>query len=643
MNVTARRLFLTLPAATLTLAISANVRAQMPTPEEQAAVMKDAGTILGDTANPRLKQLIRQRQSLTADNMGLINALKVARDVSRAGSAATRNAAFTYYVVPPMSSIMRRTNQYPVDGALEGSLNLIAAKGKFEPASFQVYPFADTATFELKAGDLKTGDGKVIPAANLDLKVVKVWYQNANAWYSYFGDRTKKLVPELLLNDDALIKVDTATTDNYVRVDYPTGSKYIWVSAPGAIDPGFDHSKEPVADAATLQPVPLTAGEFKQFWVTVEIPTNAAEGIYNGSIAFVADGKPAGAVPVRLRVLPFTLPDPKTYYDLDADFYTMLYCVPGAGGYYAGNGHDRKASDEKQFKRFLNQRKHSVMYPLYLGLWNGYAGYDNVKTGIELAKKAGMKLDPFFEAYSCAANGNAPGDYLAFTRKADIAKTAYEQLLGHHNIYPAGGEEPGYRHFLNVRKTWRYVQANDMKVLCNGGDRRYYAGYNDDLRVGGGFASADEADFMHKVKAKIGNYAGPHTGPENPDYMRRMHGMNLYKKNYDMMYNYGYSEGGMNDSVGFYRPMCLVYYTRDGMIDTLAWEGIREGLDDIRYSTLMLQLAEKAIATKAIDKVYEGKKALQFVALFNEDEGDLNAYRLETINFIVRLADALNK
>ena len=46
----------------------------------------------------------------------------------------------------------------------------------------------------------------------------------------------------------------------------------------------------------------------------------------------------------------------------------------------------------------------------------------------------------------------------------------------------------------------------------------------------------------------------------------------------------------MNDLVGFYRNMNLVYATKDDFIDTLAWEGIREGIDDIRYATLCSSL-----------------------------------------------------
>ena len=229
-------------------------------------------------------------------------------------------------------------------------------------------------------------------------------------------------------------------------------------------------------------------------------------------------------------------------------------------------------------------------------------------------------------------------------RNGSIATKEYQRILGHKNIYPAGGEEPGSRTIVASRNGWRAAHELGNLVICNGGDRRYYSGYADDFRVGGGFAEKDQAYFMHRIQGKIGNYADPHTGPENPDYMRRMHGMNLYKKDYDMMYNYGYFEGEWNDLRSYCYRITLVYQTRDGFIDTLPWEGVREGLDDIRYATLLKQLAERAIAEgrqKDVDKYYTGRKALQFLACLNEETCDLPEARLEMIRHIMAIDKVL--
>ncbi|MBP8789015.1 MAG: hypothetical protein KBH41_16400 [Azonexus sp.] len=68
--------------------------------------------------------------------------------------------------------------------------------------------------------------GQALPASALDLKFVKVWYQNGNAWWSYFGDSGVRLCPELLVNDEDLIRVDTEKKANYARLVEPDGRRH---------------------------------------------------------------------------------------------------------------------------------------------------------------------------------------------------------------------------------------------------------------------------------------------------------------------------------------------------------------------------------------------------------------------------------
>ena len=622
-------LFSRLAVSAAVLCCGGTLFAQAPNQLEQDRLFRQADAILKD-APPALKAIATDTKK---GDLKRYNALRVAQDL------AGKKSDLVYYSVPALSNVQYLPDQYPVDGTALCPLDIVMCRGEFEPGSLLLYSATDMEKVQLTVTDLKSKEGKIIPKADVDLKVVKVWYQNGNAWYNYFGDFSHKLVPELLLNDENMILVDRVKQENYLRVNYDFGTKYFWCSAPEQIDPGFAQHREPVYDAKTLQPVKLIAGEFKQFFVTVKTTEKTAPGLYEGTISLGGMMN----VPVRVRVLPIVLPDPKTYYNTDYDFYTMLYCVPGSGQYYGTNGNDQALSDKVALARFQNQADHNVKYPLYLGLWRGWEGYENVKNGIALAKKAGMKLDPFFEAFGCHAT-NSVEAFLHQKRNAGIAKKAFKDLLGHTNLWPAGGEEPGYGRIVGARKNWKMVHDMDMHVMCNGGDRRNFSGYNDEFRVGGGFAQLKEADFMHRIKGRIGNYAGPHTGPENPDYMRRRHGLGLYKKDYDMMYNYGYHEGGWNDfHTNTYRNMNLVQYVRDGVIDTLAWEGIREGIDDIRYATCMLKLAEEAVATGKTDLVYAGKKAMQFLALLKEEEACLYAARMEMIRHILTLSQMLGK
>ena len=81
----------------------------------------------------------------------------------------------------------------------------------------------------------------------------------------------------------------------------------------------------------------------------------------------------------------------------------------------------------------------------------------------------------------------------------------------------------------------------------------------------------------------------------------------------------------------------FVYGTGDGCVDTIQWEGFREGLDDIRYATKLLQLAQPLSHCRDTARRYPAKKALQLLADADGDDMDLTTLRLEMIRHIQRL------
>ena len=162
-----------------------------------------------------------------------VNAVRVALDVTNAAS----QTPFIHYTVPPMSEVQRLPDLYPVDGEALAPVRIVAAQDEYEPGAFTIYPLADLGKVALSLTPLTGPGGQVFPPAQLDLKLLKVWYQNRNAWYSYFGDTGFKLVAELLLNDEDLIQVDEARGANYARLTAPDGTVTTrWINPPREID-----------------------------------------------------------------------------------------------------------------------------------------------------------------------------------------------------------------------------------------------------------------------------------------------------------------------------------------------------------------------------------------------------------------------
>ncbi|MDD3927586.1 MAG: hypothetical protein PHT33_13100, partial [bacterium] len=226
---------------------------------------------------------------------------------------------------------------------------------------------------------------------------------------------------------------------------------------------------------------------------------------------------------------------------------------------------------------------------------------------------------------------------------AQEALSIIKKTLGHQDVYFFGVDEPGKGSLLGQADAWKGLHEMGAKVYCTSKDWHYeLVGFAEDIgNYGGHDVKREYAARRHALGGRIMSYAGPHTGPENPDLSRRNHGMLLYKAWYDGTGNYAWYENGhtWNDFVApwGYRPLSIIYPTKTGVIDTIAWEGFREGIDDIRYATLLKRLATEAMDKTDVETVYSAKKALLWLEALDEKNVDLNVMRLEMIEYILKL------
>ena len=578
-----------------------------------------------------------------AEAVAARNRLLVSRDIEEA-PAAWKQAPLTYYIVPPMSDIPRTPERYPADGEAFGTVKIIAAKGEFEPASLVIRAGKPVDRFIIRAHDLRGPAGATIPAAALDIKLIKVWYQSGAAWYGFFADALgRRLIPELLLNDEDLIRVDCGTRDNYVRYNNADGSAHHqWMSANFMV---VNYSKANQAnlalikDAETLQPVVLNPDEFKQFFVTIGVPSEARDGVYTGKLDLLAEGRVIGSAPVRLRVLPFELPQPKTYYDQRKKFYLSLY------GTAARNP-----------KILQNLADHNALNPMGFPDVNPM-NPDQLEEDAALARKVGIATRPLFRS-APRADIRADQDHptgeqqlrLKILRKqiADSAELC-GMVLGHTDFYSYGVDEGGPSTIRAERAAWRTAHDAGGKVMVSSHPRQRLLFALDYMVMPGMPCEERELEIRKFHEANpdslTGWYANPHSGPENPDYFRRIHGMMAYKGGYDVSSNYCWWRNNWNDMATPYEPnlrnLTMVQATRDDVLDSLAWEGIREALDDIRYATKLKELALQAMQSKDGDLMLLGRRALGYLAYWDEKRGDLDAHRYEAINYILQMAEAL--
>ncbi|MBI3921523.1 MAG: LamG domain-containing protein, partial [Armatimonadetes bacterium] len=181
------------------------------------------------------------------------------------------------YAVKPVTATLRLPNSFPAKGIASDTFHVVAAPGEFEPVSFVLAAWGDLRRLTFQIGNLR-GKASSIPAASVDLRVVKCWYQSGSAWQDVFQDRQHRvLVPELLLHDDSLVKVDDTRRENLVKCRFSEGERYVCISRipTGAEDDDPASMREargrtipnrvfPVQDRASLQPLDIQEGTCRQ-------------------------------------------------------------------------------------------------------------------------------------------------------------------------------------------------------------------------------------------------------------------------------------------------------------------------------------------------------------------------------------------
>ena len=492
-----------------------------------------------------------------------------------AGNAGSFLRAYPLPVPTKQYQVIETTSPLP---APEGySISLTAATGKFEPTTFVLRAGEALSGINIQVSAL-TGPG-TIPAGNVDVRLVKTWYQDSSGNCSC--DVGKFLIPEILVKDDALINTDRIGQKSYLRATVNGVQQYVDITTVGSAVP----AGAIVQDSAALQPFSMAINTNKQVWITTNVPVGAPAGTYTGTITISVPSKPDTTLLISLTVLPFALSQP---FAEQAIYYRALL-----------NNSCSTLTPEcrtptQMAAEFANMRDHGIQYPTI---------YDRVTapllaTRLSLMDSAGLPKDKIYQA----------GDnlrVLGVTNQSLIASVVtqwknFAASRGWGQVYNYGNDEATGATFDSQLTTFDTIHANGGKVFNAIPDATTAVrpGMNKiDLPVlyGYGMPTTTIAQ-VHQTNGKVSRYGGPFSDFENPEYVRKHYGFGLLYKDYDAAMNYTYQGVGQgigdawNDfksNAAGERNMMWTYPTSNGVVDTLQWEGYREAVDDIRYASTL--------------------------------------------------------
>jgi len=521
----------------------------------------------------------------------------------------------TCYVVPPISDQGILPDDTLPEGAIATEMALSACAGEYEPVSFVISASeGDLTALNVVPGDL-AGPAGTIDGGLVDVRVVKVWWQEGQEIWDHEEDGQKQLVPELLLKDDGLIKVEG--TENYARLG---ASDYVWISDP--TDPpecanenwlSVPAAEFPIQDADTLQPLDIAAAAHLQFWVTVAVPADAPAGEYAGPLALSTAGGELGQLVLRLRVLPFALLEPAEEVAL----------------YYMG----RLSSDEMISSREKTEDQYAAEIDDLLrhgvkNVTHSWPGaLSTLLSQLDIRAARGMDISTL---YLEDVTYGDDGAFLAAVGEKGVTRTllygvdeaqTYEEAIAAIDAVHARGFEA----FAAVNQL---AVAQPLAISL-------------DLLIGTPqVVAADEGliDAYHAANHRVFSYANPQVGNQQPERYRRNYGLYLWQGGYDGSMDWAYQGAYCRAWNDFdspdYRDHMFSYPTVNGVVDTTQWEGFREGVDDLRYlATLQDAIAHPASGAESA--VAEATAWLE--ALKNSDLADLDAVREQMIAHILAL------
>ena len=511
----------------------------------------------------------------------------------------------TTFVTPPISDQKILPLSLLPSEYVSSVISLDGSPGEYRPATFTVYTPTGISDLEVSSSDL-VGPGTIL-SSNVDIRAVKCWYQaGVDIWVG--AGKGKVLTPELLLKDDSLVKVENE--ENYLKL---TSGEYVWISEvkSGTGREIISIEDLPVNDSATLQPVNIPAGTNKQFWVTVKIPDGTPAGVYTGKITLqnAIEGVIA-ELQLQLEVLPIELSKPYLTYSL---YYRGRLDPSQPEGSISS-----EIKSEAQMRAELeNMFNHGVTNPTV------YQGYDETLLGtiLTIRNEVGMSGQPLYYlgGYSTAA--------IAFFATSGVP-----------DVYFYSIDEPSEANIAAVRAFCDAVHGEGAKVFVAVNTQTVVENLADVLDLANwSTPNATIATLYHNYGHKVFSYGNPQVGVEQPETYRRNYGLLLWQKGFDGAMDYAYQDSYCNIWNDFddaaYRDHVFAYPTIDGVIDTIQWEGWREGVTDVRYLTTLLDTIATAKAGGIDTTVAEN----YLVGLKTASLSDLDQIRVDIINHIISL------
>lgn len=506
---------------------------------------------------------------------------------------------------------------------------LFAAPGEFEPTSICIWPKTRAMDVRVTVGELINDEGHRIGGDAVDVRIVKWLYVPTEFDAESKTVQQTAFLPLVLLHDDGLIKPVNASGDS------GASGRNVLFAPPTEF-----------ADSEALKPFDLFQGELRQLWLTVRVPEGAAAGVYKAQITVTA-GEQTVELPLVLHVLPFKLsPSRWTCW--------MYY----AGGFRSIEDVEDKAeqlrqaeplvyqswrSDQKGFVHSFFKSDQQIEHDLIDMQAHGVTGaafYCPVERALKLVKSSGF--------------GDGRTFLSADEVDAEDGSVAKVLEQGFTEVYVSGIDEPDLIGLLTLEREIETRANVGAKCWSNMG-RGQAALHAKRLSVHGNHrtlhTNRSEITAWREAGRAATVYGSPYPWLQRHALgFRVAYGLGVWRYGYSGSFDFAYQWHGswpwdfftLDTKEGFQIGYTLP--TAGKPVATLKWECFREGQDDLRYlSTLMDKIEARSSASTEDEKARAAWEYMQQLKAAPQciitGQRDLQSVRLELVRHILELSD----
>ncbi len=483
---------------------------------------------------------------------------------------------------------------------------LASCVGEYEPYRLRILPADKRRALQLVVSPFRSGDNSLAPE-HVDVRLVKYWYQGGTAGEAIEAGPGRRLVPELLVKNSALLRVDRRNKRNALWVPRGDGGRYIDAEMVYKKD-RHQYSRVtvdefPIADSPSLQPFALEAGDSQDLWLTFRAPEGSIAGDYRGELKLLdADtGEVLATHAIQWRLHAFELARSR---ELNSIYYR---------GQLASRGtiSSEYKSAEQLRAELVNMREHGIDNPTVYQAYHDDIHGSRLDDYLLLRKQLGFDNQELFYLGMTLGHPRLYPD----RNKLDRATRRLEKVLRRHYVhdfYIYAMEELDQRRMRALYPLFADARERGYKLFTTGYDGTWdvigaalslYIAKDLSVEKAARVNAAGQRIFMHK----------PQGGVEDPARYRKQFGVDIWRHGYDGIMPYAYQSDYHFPWNDFddpkYRDHAFTYPTRDGVIDTIAWEALREAIDDRRYLASLQAILDAGPATQSQQACFDTAQA----------------------------------